>query len=120
MKNKANKNNIKRVKVIEYMSDICKKHKLQKKTLFMAAYYFDKYCDLKGNMTSEKMALAAEACLLMAMKYEEIYPPFLKDWGSDPEKIIKMEAMVLQTLNFKLSFTSAQHYLELYLAKRPC
>jgi len=31
--------------------------------------------------------------------------------------VIKYEARILKAINFKLNFTSAQHYLELYLSK---
>lgn len=42
------------------MNNKCKKFKLKKKTLFLAVYYFDKYCEIRGlKMNSDKMALAA-------------------------------------------------------------
>ena len=53
------------------------------------------------------------------MKYEEIYPPFLKDWGTNIDEVIKMEAKVLKAMDFKLILTCAQDFLELYLSKNP-
>lgn len=40
-------------------------------------------------MTKDKMVWFAEACLFIAMKYEEIYPPTLKEWGSNIDEIVK-------------------------------
>ncbi len=60
------------------MSKKCTRHKQKKKTLYLSAYYFDKFIEIKGNLSTDKLIIAAEACLLMAMKYEEIYPPCLK------------------------------------------
>ena len=97
------------------------KYKLKKKTLFLSTYIFDKYlCQFPSNSIMDKeMLIIAQVCLLIAMKYEEIYPPFLKNWGKNIEEVIKMEAKVLKALDFKLIFTSAQDFLELYLSKNP-
>ena len=111
--------NCRRVKVLEFFSNLCLKFHLRKKTLFLSAYLFDKYLGTYGTTMLEEQVILAQACLFIAMKYEEIYPPSLKDWGTNPDKIFKMEAKILKALNFKLIFTSAQDYLEIYLSKRP-
>ena len=67
--------------MMEYFHSFCVKHKLKKKTLFMAAYVHDKYLELLGTSPSAlEQACIGHACLLIAMKWEEIYPPFLSDW----------------------------------------
>ena len=65
-----------------------------------------------------ELPVIIQACFLIAAKYEEIYPPILREWSSKPEEIIKAEAHILKTLDFKLIVTCAQDYLELYLSKR--
>lgn len=47
----------------------------------------------------------AQACLLIAMKYEEIYPPDMKEWVDRRQKedVIKLEAKILTCLNYQLS-----------------
>ena len=114
------KNN-KRIKVIEFFIGISLKYQLKKKTLFLSTYLFDRYIFHLPNTSilAKEMTIIAQVCLLIAMKYEEIYPPFLKDWGSSIDEVIKMEAKVLKALDFKLLLTSAQDFLELYLSKNP-
>jgi len=37
------------------------------------------------------MLLIAEACMLIAMKYEEIYPPYLRNWAKhNAKEVIEM------------------------------
>ena len=58
------------------------------------------------------------AALLTVTKYEEIYPPLLKDFVfiSDntytAEEILEMEKRILFTLDFDLSLTTAYRFLE--------
>lgn len=78
----------------------------------------DKYIDLKGNFPRDKELIFAQACLYIAMKYEEIYPPLLQSWCNKINEVLVAEALILAALDFKLAYTSAQHYLELYLSKR--
>jgi hypothetical protein len=76
---------VKRVKVVEFFNVMCTKYKLKKRTLFLSSYYYDRYQEIYGSSLASDHTNIAQACLLMAMKYEEIYPPFLKDWCLNPE-----------------------------------
>lgn len=53
--------------------------KLRRKTLYLAVYYFDKYM-AKFPKDQNHPGLVADACMLIAMKYEEIYPPSVTRW----------------------------------------
>ena len=62
----------------------------------------------------------AQACLHLAMKYEEIYPPSLKSWTPNLEqikRILTYEADILKTVDFKLNLPSI-HYFEQYFQKK--
>jgi len=56
--------------------------------------------------------------MLVATKYEEIYPPLLKDFAfiSDnhctAEQILEMEKKILFELDFDLQLTSSYRFLE--------
>lgn len=58
--------------------------------------------------------------LLIATKYEEIYPPDLKDLLSVSEnkftndEVLKMEFIILQTLEFNFFAPSSLRFLERY------
>jgi len=60
------------------------------------------------------------ASLLISTKYEEIYPPDLRDLLAvsenkfQREQVLVMERDILQTLNFKLTSPSSYRFLERY------
>lgn len=66
---------------------------------------------MNGSPISIDHSISAQACLLIAMKYEEIYPPLIKNWCTNYDEVIKTEAKILKILNFKLIYTSSQDYL---------
>jgi len=56
--------------------------------------------------------------MLIACKYEEIYPPIVKDFvyitdnAYTKEEILEMERKMLQTLDFNIQITSSFRFLE--------
>ena len=66
------------------------------------------------------MHLLGVATLLISSKYEEIYPPDLRDLLAisenkfNREQVIKMEKDILTTLGFVLTAPSAYRFLERY------
>ena len=58
------------------------------------------------------------AAMLIATKYEEIYPPLLKDFvfvsdnTCSAEQILEMEKRILFSLDFDLQLTSSYRFLE--------
>lgn len=58
--------------------------------------------------------------LLLASKYEEIYPPELKDFvfitdkAYTKEDVLQMEFMILSSLSFDLTFPTTHRFLERY------
>lgn len=56
--------------------------------------------------------------MLIACKYEEIYPPIVKDFvyitdnAYTKEEILEMERKMLQTLDFDIQITSSFRFLE--------
>lgn len=72
--------------MIEKIYKAYKRFSLTRKTLFLAVYYFDYYLANSPTKDVGKMELIADACLFIAMKYEEIYPPLLSQWAKGKEK----------------------------------
>ncbi len=56
--------------------------------------------------------------MLIACKYEEIYPPIVKDFvyitdnAYSKDEILEMERKMLQTLDFDIQITSSFRFLE--------
>jgi hypothetical protein len=97
-----------------------KEYKLRRKTLYLAIYYFDKYIRLTNERDLSKLVQISEACMLISMKYEEIYPPSLEKWAKGRERtIILWESKILKLLDFNLAYSTPQHYLEIYQGKNP-
>ena len=96
-----------RWKLFEWLSDFLKKFKMLSETFFITCKLIDLTIQKMGCKQADlhKMSLG---CLLIAMKYEEIYPPSLKNiiWAAsrDPEftqsDIVKWEFNILKLLDF--------------------
>ena len=60
--------------------------------------------------------------MLIACKYEEIYPPELKDFvyitdgAYTKEDVLQMEFLILSALGFGLTFPTANRFLERYIS----
>ena len=82
LKNVQNPKEIKdtsRAFLIEWVIDVNRKFRTIPETLYVTVYIVDRYLSLKPTMKSQLHILAV-ASLLIASKYEEIYPPEMKDF----------------------------------------
>jgi cyclin B len=65
--------------------------------------------------------LVGVSALLIACKYEEIYPPELKDFvfitdrAYTKEDVLQMEFLILSSLSFDLNFPTCYRFLERYM-----
>lgn len=106
-----------REKVIEWLVDAQLKFKLKDETLYMATDIVDRFLD-KQKVTRSKVSLLALVSILIASKYEEIYPPHLKDFIMicDDEfshhEIFSMELSVMKALDFDLSTPNILTFLK--------
>jgi len=65
--------------LIDWLVDVNVKFKLVPECLFMTWNIIDRYLTIK-QVTRHKLQLVGVAALLIACKYEEIYPPALKEF----------------------------------------
>ena len=83
----------------------------------MTVNLIDRFLSIK-QVLREKLQLVGVSCLLIACKYEEIYPPALKDFAAicdyayTTNQILDTEADILVTLDYKLTHTSAYRFFE--------
>ena len=72
----------------------------------------------KHQIKSKDVQLVGIAAMLIATKYEEIYPPLLKDFvfvsdnTCSAEQILSMEKRILFSLDFDITLTSSYRFLE--------
>lgn len=88
-------------------------------TLYVTIGIIDRYLS-KVTIKKSQLHLLGVTALLIATKYEEIYPPDLKDLLSvsenkfTKEEVLKMEFIILQTLEFNFFAPSSLRFLERY------
>lgn len=88
-------------------------------TLYVTVSIIDRYLS-KVNIKKSQLHLLGVTALLIATKYEEIYPPELKDLLNISEnkfskdEVLKMENEILSTLEFNFFAPSSLRFLERY------
>ena len=103
--------------LIEWIIDVHRKFRLLPETLYVTCYIIDKFLSSK-EIKKSQLHLLGVTSLLISTKYEEIYPPDLKDLLNVSENkfskadVLKMETTILTTLSFNLSSPSALRFLE--------
>lgn len=93
---------------------------LRQETLYLSINLFDRYIQKTSseNKISEDLNKIALACLFIASKYEEIYPPYLKDFLDvfknkyNKEEIFSKENDILSSLDFQILIISPILFLK--------
>ena len=67
-----------RRKLIDWLIDVHMKFKLLPETLFLTVNIIDRYCE-RNQVKKKNYQLLGVTSMLIASKYEEIYPPELRD-----------------------------------------
>lgn len=65
--------------LIDWLIDVHIKFKLQHETLFLTVNLIDRLAE-SAKIKKSEMQLVGISAMLIAAKYEEIYPPTLKDF----------------------------------------
>jgi hypothetical protein len=105
--------------LIDWMIEVHLKFKLLPETLYLSVNIMDRYL-CKEKIKRDKFQLLGVTSMFVASKFEEIYPPEIRDFVYITEKtylkdeIAKMEYKVLCKLNFDLITVSPYRLLERY------
>ena len=105
--------------VVDWLVDVHRKFKMKTETLFVAVRLMDRYLEI-NQIRKEIYQLVATACLFIASKYEDIYPPSLNDFvyicadTYSRSDIIDIEGMILVDLDFNLVMTSPYVLMSIY------
>ena len=110
--------------LVDWLVDVTLKFRTRPHTLFMCVALVDRY--LSGHdVPRARLQLVGVAALMIVGKYEEIYPPLLKDYVAvcdnayTKQEILAMEGEMLLSFDFDLSRTSSFAFLELFTQKVP-
>jgi cyclin B len=105
--------------LVDWLVDVHLKFKLLPETLFLTVNLIDRYLD-QVPVSRQKLQLVGVGAMLIAAKYEEIYPPEVKEFEYVTDKaynkaeILDMEGRILGCLNFNLTTPSSLKFLERY------
>jgi len=94
--------------LVDWLVEVAEEYKLQAETLYLAVSYIDRFLSYMS-VQRAKLQLVGTACMFIASKYEEIYPPdvgefvYITDDTYTKKQVLRMEHLVLKVLGFDLS-----------------
>lgn len=102
--------------LIEWIIDVHRKFRLVPEALYVTQYIIDQYMS-KKKIQKSQLHLLGVSTLLIAAKYEEIYPPEIRDFLAVSENkftkqmVLDMEKEILLTLGFRVTAPSSYRFL---------
>jgi len=111
--------------LIDWLVEVHMKYKLKTETLFLAVNVIDRFL-AKRSITRKKLQLVGVTGMLIAAKFEEIYPPEVRDFvyitdkAYTKEEILSMEVLMLTTLEFGINCPTVAHFFERYQRINGC
>ncbi|VDO93009.1 unnamed protein product [Soboliphyme baturini] len=110
--------------LIDWIVDVALEYHLNQETLFLSVAYIDMFLS-KVAVTKDRLQLVGTTSVMIASKYEEIYPPELKDFvyitdnTYSKEEVLNMERIILDTLRFDMAVPTANAFLVYFLKACP-
>ena len=95
--------------LIDWIIEVHFQFKLKTESLFLTINLIDRYLE-KIMVTKENLQLVGVSSMLIACKYEEIWPPQIRDYihmcdkAYTKDQIIEMELCMLSALDFNVDF----------------
>ena len=104
----------------DWLIEVHLKFGLLPETLFLTVNLIDRYLSTTS-IYRNKLQLVGVTAMLIASKYEEIYPPIVSDFvyitdnAYTREEILAMEERMLMALQFGIHMTSPYRFLERFV-----
>jgi|Transcript_89949 cyclin B len=111
--------------LIDWLVEVHMKYKLKTETLFLAVNLIDRFLS-KRSIPRKKLQLVGVTGMLIAAKFEEIYPPEVRDFvyitdkAYTKEEILQMEVVMLTVLEFSINCPTVCHFFERYHRVNRC
>jgi len=111
--------------LVDWLVLVQQKYKLKAETLFLAISLLDRYLEKKAT-GRRHLQLVGVTVLLIAAKFEEMYPPaisvliYVTDKAYTRDDIIKMEVSIMTALDFKICSPTPMHFLDRYQSLNGC
>lgn len=106
--------------LVDWLVEVHMKFRLVPETLYLCVNIIDRYCN-SAPVQRSKLQLVGVTALLVACKYEEIYPPevrdcvYITDRAYSRQEVLDMEQDIVQQLEFKMTVPTAYPFLQRFL-----
>ena len=106
--------------LVDWLVEVHFKFRLQPPTLWLCVNIMDRFLNAQL-LQRNRLQLLGVASLLVACKFEEIFPPevqdcvYITDRAYSKEEVLAMEQMILQTLDYQLCVPTGYTFLIRYL-----
>jgi hypothetical protein len=106
--------------LVDWLVEVHTKFRLIPETLYLCVNIIDRYLS-QVETVRKRLQLVGITAMLIASKYEEIYPPEIRDCvcitdnAYSRQDILAMEASILRILEFKISAPTAYPFCNRYL-----
>lgn len=106
--------------LVDWIVEVHLKFKLADPTLYLTCHIIDRFCMLE-NVHRSKLQLVGVTALLIACKYEEIFPivvrdcVYITDQAYTREEVLEMEQMILRRLKFEITVPTSWTFLVRFL-----
>ncbi|XP_027326302.1 cyclin-A1 [Anas platyrhynchos] len=108
--------------LVDWLVEVGEEYKLQTETLYLAVNYLDRFLSCMSVLRG-KLQLVGTAAILLAAKYEEIYPPevdefvYITDDTYTKRQLLRMEHLLLKVLAFDLTVPTINQFLLQYIQR---
>ena len=105
--------------LIDWLIDVHFKFKLADETLYLTVNIIDRYLE-STSITRNRLQLVGVSAMLIASKYEDIYPPEVQDFVNISDKaftrdeVVKMERSILKQLKYSVTVPSCFRFLQMF------
>lgn len=110
-------NNVARAFLIDWVVKLHGKFRMLQETLYISVNLIDRYLE-KRTVTKKQLQLVGLTAIFIAAKYEEIYPPMMKEYlvagdqAYSKQHLIKMEIDMLKAVEFQITFPTSWRFIE--------
>ncbi|CAN6482447.1 unnamed protein product [Victoria cruziana] len=106
--------------LVDWLVEVAEEYKLLPETLHLTVAYIDRFLSSNA-LYRQKLQLLGISCMVVASKFEEIFPPQLEDFcyitdhTYTKEEVVEMESKILMLLNFEMSTPTVKTFLSRFI-----
>ncbi|KAM7398162.1 hypothetical protein PAMA_006178 [Pampus argenteus] len=111
-----------RIVLVDWLVEVVQEYKLRSETLHLAVNYLDRFLSCTAYVKRGKLQLVGTVALLIAAKYEEIFPPelnefvYITDSTYSKMQLVRMEHVFLRVLAFNMAAPTTNQFLRLFMS----